>query len=201
MQDQTVHILIIDYNAARRGDIIALFAGRPIIFHEASGRTEGLGRLWELAAEGITPRAVLTSWLLDEPDARKFFSLIGREVDHTSLSLLQNMLRIDEANPTHRTMLVCYATSQAEAEEAMGELAAEELDERVALASHDAHEGYQALVQLIFSDTHTHAIRAINNDTVRRVSDGSGEFDHSSATSEESQYGSGFRKAVKRLSR
>lgn len=213
MSDHPVHILVVDYDDRRRNTIQQLFSGRQIIFHEAKNRTEGLGRLWELAAEGITPRAVLSSWLLDEPKARDFFRLIGREIDHTCLSLLTNILKIDTANTTpNKTILVCYTSTFDQAAEAMGELAAEGIAERVALASYDTEFGYSQIIPLVFLDERTKAIQLINSETLRKTREHESESresllddpfsSQSSEVSETHHPGtSGFRRAVRRLSR
>lgn len=104
-----VHIILADYDAARRTTIAEAAVCRGVVVHQCSDRIEALGKYWILFSEGVIPRAVVASWLMDTPESRSFFSLIGREVDHTSLSLFRNASQLDPEG-----ILACYTDRPAE---------------------------------------------------------------------------------------
>ena len=104
-----IHVILADYDLERRELVAAGLEGPDILVHKCSDRIEALGKYWLLYAEGILPRAVVASWLMDTPASRSFFSAVGREVDHTSLALFTNVGRLDPDG-----ILVCYTDDMPE---------------------------------------------------------------------------------------
>jgi hypothetical protein len=99
-----IHVILADYNYERMAEVAESLAGLGAVVHQCGNRIEAMGKYWLLYAEGILPRAVVASWLMDTPDSRAFFSAVGREVDHTSLALFSNVCRLDPAG-----ILICYS--------------------------------------------------------------------------------------------
>lgn len=104
-----VHVILADYDAERLEKVAGSLAKTGATVHRCRDRIEAMGKYWLLYAEGILPRAVVASWLMDTPESRAFFSAVGREVDHTSLALFVNVSRLDPAG-----ILVCYTCNMPE---------------------------------------------------------------------------------------
>jgi hypothetical protein len=179
MTDQRTHVLIVDYCEERRKELRGLLLRERVVCHEAGNRMEAIGRLWELASLGVIPRAVITNWLLDEPKAREFFSLIGREIDHTSLNFIKNVMKIDLANEAaNKTITICYAETDELADEAVSELAGEGLTDQVAVTTYDPLEGFYPVVGLLMSDERTKIIRLVQTERLYKNGQCSSSSDH-----------------------
>lgn len=217
MQFSNTHVLIVDYDEGRRDTLCSLFDDHAAQIHPAKGKAEALGILWQLASNGIVPRAIMANWLMDDPQAREFFSLVGREIDHTCLDLLKNAIKIDESISDAETIMICY-TDEKMMGEALLELQAEHLNHRVALAC--LNDGLQELADSLFRDERTRIMKRLAQDIETKS-----DFDffasavvepvHASydEDSETTSYGtgpvcrnvgqssSGIRRALRRLSR
>ena len=104
-----IHVILADYDPTRREQVALGMEGPDILVHKCVDRIEALGKYWMLYSEGILPRAVVANWLMDTPESRSFFSAVGREVDHTSMSLFTNVSRLDPDG-----ILVCYTEDMPE---------------------------------------------------------------------------------------
>lgn len=104
--------MVVDYRDNMLSCFNQLFTEHGTTVHRCSDRLEAMSKLWELVASDIRIRAIISSWRLQDDEARQFYSLIGREVDHTSLNIYRNSLKID---PTQQTFLVCYTHHPEEA--------------------------------------------------------------------------------------
>lgn len=95
------HILVIDDDQAVRKDLREALEGLGAAVHEASGRTEALGKIVEMSTKDQCPRAIVTDWVLNPPDSKehRFYRLLGRNASNTSLSLIRNIRRIDRTIP------------------------------------------------------------------------------------------------------
>lgn len=111
MQFADTHVLIVDYRQDILDQLSQRFSENRAIAHQCHDRIEAHGKLWELVNKGVTPRAILTNWLLQDDKARAFYAAIGREVDHTSLNLLHNAVNIDRED---QTIIVCYSKDHLE---------------------------------------------------------------------------------------
>lgn len=156
------HVLLVDYQTNRLAQLDEAFKGENAIVHTTSSRVDAMGMLWELIRARIKPRAVISSWLLDDPQGRAFYSAIGREVDHTSLSLWRNVAKLDSSE----TIMLCYSDSHIR--EAAAELSNEGLDRHVVL-SDISRRPVSDVVRLLFSDERTRIIRRLQVETDRIV--------------------------------
>jgi len=148
VQVRNTHILLVDYRPNLLDLFARLFDAQGAITHRCVDRMDAIGKLWELIDKGIHPRALLTNWVLDDPEARKFYHLIGREVDHTSLGLLRNATIMD---PEGHTVLVCYTDDPTEA---IPNLSAERLIDKVALVNSHQHRP-EEIVKILLRDERT----------------------------------------------
>lgn len=109
------HIVVVDYDGDRRKRVTdAVSADSGVVVHEAVTRTQALGIIYQLAVNGITPRAIFSAWLLDDPDSRAFYKLLEREIDLTCLTLLAHCVQIDASHSqvtNEHATLVCYVPS------------------------------------------------------------------------------------------
>jgi len=147
MNIKNTHVLLVDYRPNVLQDLSDKFSEHSAFVHTALNRTDALGKLWALASDRIIPRAIISSWLLDDPEGRRFYKLIGREIDHTSLYLFKQAAKLDEIYPEHNTIMLCYAEDTAEA---AFELSLSGLSDKVGIA--DAADGLDKLVGLLATD-------------------------------------------------
>lgn len=145
----TTHVILADYNQTRRESVAQALKELDTVVHQCDNRIDAMGKYWLLYAEGILPRAVVASWLMDTPESRAFFSAVGREVDHTSLALFANVARLDPQG-----ILICYTDNMTEA---VTELESSAVAEKVMLVS--ACDAVAEVPELVQSDyrTRTHA--------------------------------------------
>jgi hypothetical protein len=118
------HVLLVDYGVNNLDILAKRLELVGVIPHKCISRIDALGKLWELVSNHIIPRGVISSWLLDDPEGREFYSLIGREIDHTSLSLFRNAAKLDPRD----TILICYTNNLPET---CGELNNEIIDNEI----------------------------------------------------------------------
>lgn len=127
------HALVVDY----REDILKQFKNclenKNISTHIFTNRLDALSRLWEMVDKKVYPRAIITNWLLNDPEAREFYSLIHREVDHTSLNLVKNAAKMDIDN---KTIIICYTDRPGETQKQLAHL---DLLDQIAVLDSDEH--------------------------------------------------------------
>lgn len=92
-----IHTLVVDDCDDTRLALRQALEHEGAIVHEASTRTKALGLYFELMADDIVPRAVITDWVLHAPESAeyRFYELIGRPVDNTALHLIQRIRTVD----------------------------------------------------------------------------------------------------------
>ena len=112
MNVQDTHVLLVDYQQHTLNKFDHIFLQHGAITHHCHDRIDAMGKLWELVKEGITPRAIVTNWILQDERARAFYKAIKREVDMTSHNLLKNAIKMD---PQYKTILICYTEDPKEA--------------------------------------------------------------------------------------
>lgn len=86
------HVVVVDYRNARLSQLANLFASYGITVHNCVDRLDAIRILASLASQHLPVHAVLSSWLVEPPRARRFYALVGDEVAHTSLSLFTSTL-------------------------------------------------------------------------------------------------------------
>lgn len=154
----TPHAVLVDYDSERREAVTrALKQDSGVCVHGVSTRSEAIGVLWSLAAHGIFPRAILSAWLLEDPEAREFYSLISREIDHTCLTLLKHCARIDEQHNAvgqDRTSIVCYAPTDLLGE-ALYNIQEEGLGDRVAVIDAEDFDELERSVKQLYQRGNT----------------------------------------------
>lgn len=156
MDFAATHVLLVDYDQGNRRRLIEAFDDEQATIHECRSRWEAAGMLMDLLREGILPRGVLANWLLDDPQRRAFYREVGREVDHTSMSLFRDAAAADREN---RTIMVCYTHLY---EEALSELTAEQLDTKVAVANLGTMD-LGMVAKMLMQDERTRIVRTLND--------------------------------------
>jgi len=94
---QGIHILLVEDDEETRRQVRNELEQAGAIIHEACSRTKALGLYFELVADDIIPRAVVTDWFLHSPDSAeyRFYKLIDRPVDNTAQHLIERIRHID----------------------------------------------------------------------------------------------------------
>lgn len=152
MQFRDTHVLLVDYNERTRDKFDHLFSQSGAIAHPCSDRIDAIGKLWELVNKGISPRAIITNWILEDEAAREFYQKIKREVDMTSANLLKNAKVMDEEKAEeNRTILICYTDKPKEATIALAKL--ELLDTVIVVNMQNTT--IEELVQILMRDERT----------------------------------------------
>lgn len=162
------HVIITDYDSQSRQSIAEKLSSHGATVHACEDKAEALRNFWSMLQNGLVPRAVIANWLSDKPSDRDFWRKIGREVDHTNLSLFRSVDKLDK----DRAIMICYADDQ---DEARYELSRAELSVAVVQKSEKsifdmcqmlATEQCQAIRQLANSSTSESAGHAVVGDSM-----------------------------------
>lgn len=165
MKFQGTHVLLVDYQLDVLNKFESVFSQHGTITHHCHDRIDAHGKLWELVNKGITPRAIITNWILQDDKAREFYRAIGREVDHTSFNLLRNAITID---PENKTILVCYTKDP---QEATSTLSSSGLLDRVVVVNRN-NTTIETLAAILMRDERTRIVQyfreEVQTDSFRR---------------------------------
>jgi hypothetical protein len=92
-----VHIMLVNPDLAQLAATQTVLEKHGAIVHAAQTRKQALAQYWMLVDKNIHPRAIVSSWWINQPDSKEaeFFRMMNRPNYNKAISLIDAIRAVD----------------------------------------------------------------------------------------------------------